>query len=99
MRIPESQRTAIKTAVTSLVGADSRIWLFGSRVDDSLKGGDIDLLVEVDKVIPNRVQLLCQLEGRLALTLGDRKIDLLIKDARTVDAPVYRTARATGVLL
>ena len=56
-------------------------------------------MIETDAVLPNRVAVLCQLEGRLAMTLGDRKIDILLKDARTPEAPIHRAAREQGVLL
>lgn len=97
MRLHEIQRQAIKSIVTDIVGADSRIWLFGSRVDDTKRGGDIDLLIETDMILPNRVDVLCKLEGRFAKVLGDRKIDILLKDARTShDAPIYQAARTKG---
>lgn len=45
MRLTTEQREVIRSAVRDIYGADSGIWLFGSRVDDSRRGGDIDLLV------------------------------------------------------
>jgi len=99
MRITDFQQTEIKAAVADLVAPESRTWLFGSRADDGKRGGDIDLMIETDAVLPNRVAVLCQLEGRLAMTLGDRKIDILLKDARTPEAPIHRAAREQGVLL
>ena len=99
MRLTEHQRESIKSVVTSVIGEESRIWLFGSRADDSKRGGDIDLLIETETVVPNRVGALCQLEGALAVRLGNRKIDVLLKDANTADAPIYHAARRTGVLL
>jgi predicted nucleotidyltransferase len=92
MRLTENQRESIKSVVISVIGKESRIWLFGSRVDDSKRGGDIDLLVETETVVPGRV-------GALAVRLGNRKIDVLLKDASTADAPIYHAARQTGVLL
>lgn len=99
MRLTPDQQQIIKGTIARLVGASSRVWLFGSRVHDELRGGDIDLLVESDEVIPNRVKALCKIEGALIMALGDRKLDILIKDARTPDAPVFQVARRTGVLL
>lgn len=99
MRLTENQRQSIKSAVTSVVGEGTRIWLFGSRVDDSKRGGDIDLLIETETVVPSRVGALCQIEGALAVRLGNRKIDVLLKDARTADTPITLAARKTGVLL
>lgn len=100
MRLHEVQHQAIKAIVADIVGAESRIWLFGSRVDDTKRGGDIDLLIETDSIIPNRVDVLCKLEGRFAKVLGDRKIDILLKDARpSHDAPIYLVAKVKGVPL
>ena len=99
MRLTENQRQSIKSAVTSVIGEESRIWLFGSRVDDNKRGGDIDLLIETETVVSNRVDALCRLEGALVVRLGDRKFDVLLKDARTADTPIYHVARQTGVLL
>ena len=99
MRLPPNQVQTIKDTVARLVGPASRVWLFGSRVDDNLRGGDIDLLVETDEVVSNRVKTLCKIEGALVMALGDRKMDILLKDARTPDAPVFRVARRQGVLL
>ena len=99
MRLTENQRQSIKSAVTSVIGEASRIWLFGSRVDDSKRGGDIDLLIETQTAVSNRARSLCELEGALVARLGNRKIDVLLKDAQTPDAPIYLAARQTGVLL
>ena len=46
MRLTPSQHSAIRTTATEIFGEDVIIWLFGSRVDDDKRGGDIDLLIE-----------------------------------------------------
>lgn len=99
MRLKPEQVEITKQTVRRLVGEGSRVWLFGSRVDDSLRGGDIDLLVETDRVVPNRVQTLCKLHGALIRALGERKLDILLQDARTKPAPVFDIAKRTGALL
>ncbi|HET9113451.1 MAG TPA: nucleotidyltransferase domain-containing protein [Burkholderiales bacterium] len=99
MRLTETQRSLIKSAVARIIGPDSKVWLFGSRVDDSKRGGDIDLLVETEQLIPSRASALCRLEGALVMSLGDRKIDVLLKDGRGSDAPIFQVAKDKGVLL
>jgi len=42
----EATTSTIRTAVAETFGEDANIWLFGSRVDDNKRGGDIDLLIE-----------------------------------------------------
>jgi predicted nucleotidyltransferase len=99
MRLSLYQQQQIKQTIFSLVGTDARVWLFGSRADDAKRGGDIDLLIETDQAINNKASLLCKLEGALVMRLGDRKIDTLIKDATSEDAPIFQVAKQNGILL
>lgn len=99
MRLIPSQEQIIKSTVDRVLETESRVWLFGSRVDDELRGGDIDLLIETEAAFPNRAKMLCRLYGALIYALGDRKLDVLLKDARTRDAPIFNIAKRTGVLL
>lgn len=99
MRLTQEQVQITKSTVARVLGAESRVWLFGSRVDDDLRGGDIDLLVETEAQFSNRAKVLCKLYGALILALGDRKLDVLLKDGRTSEAPIFNIAKRTGVLL
>ena len=55
----------------------ARLLLFGSRVDDSKRGGDIDLLVITHTLgFPDKLQILADLHQQL----GDQKIDLVPDD-------------------
>lgn len=52
------------------------MFLFGSRTDDSKRGGDIDLLIRnagKKKGILGRVRMIVKLK----MALGDRKIDVI----------------------
>lgn len=99
MRLSAAQQQLIKNTVDRVLQTASQVWLFGSRVDDNLRGGDIDLFIETEAVLPNRVQALCSLYGALIYALGDRKLDILLKDAHTQNAPVFDIAKRTGVIL
>jgi len=99
MRLTPRQIELIKVAAQRALGVQSRIWLFGSRADDTRLGGDIDLLVETDTELPNRAQAICKIYGAIIIALGERKVDVLVKDARTPDAPIFDLAKRTGVLL
>lgn len=46
MRLTNTERQILRAAARGAFGDDARVYLFGSRVDDSKRGGDIDLLVE-----------------------------------------------------
>ena len=79
MRLSIDQIKAIRYAASTTFGDDTQVWLFGSRVDDAKKGGDIDLLVRPS---PTAEQNFAQKVSMLALLeklLGERKIDLVIE--------------------
>lgn len=99
MRLNDTQARITKDTINRLLGAPSRVWLFGSRIHDDLRGGDIDLLIETDMILPNRAEILCRIYGALILALGDRKLDIILKDGRTRDALIFKIARRTGILL
>ena len=99
MRLDAATKNIIKTEVANLIGADCIVRLFGSRVDDNQRGGDIDLLIESPVPIENRVQTECRLAARLYIRLGGRKVDVLIKDSLTPVKPVHQQAIQHGVIL
>lgn len=99
MRITPAEACATKNIVDRVLNTSNRVWLFGSRADDELRGGDIDLLIETDASLANRAEIICRLYGALIMALGDRKLDILLKDARTAEAPIFEIARRTGVIL
>jgi predicted nucleotidyltransferase len=100
MRIHAEERTVIQKILHAYFGDKARIILFGSRTNDQARGGDIDLLVETNQdndIFTRKLQALSELQ----ITLGDQKIDLLIKTPG-MSAPVpciYSEALATGVEL
>ncbi|MDP2787641.1 MAG: nucleotidyltransferase domain-containing protein [Pseudomonadota bacterium] len=70
------------------------IYLFGSRVDDAARGGDIDLLVLSGKInLWDRLDILAELHRKL----GERKIDLLVYP--DLSRPFARIAANEGILL
>ncbi|MEY3288821.1 MAG: hypothetical protein RLZZ419_1063 [Pseudomonadota bacterium] len=46
MRLTDFQRQSICESAKSNFGTDTQVWLFGSRVDDHAKDGEIDLYIE-----------------------------------------------------
>lgn len=99
MRIPADTRQVIRDTVQEIFGPAAVVRLFGSRVDDQARGGDIDLLVESGQPIANRQRKALQLVARLQLRLGDRPIDVLVLDPDTARQPVHDEALRTGVML
>ena len=93
MRITPEEHQAISNTIHQ-ADAEAMIYLFGSRVDDSAKGGDIDLLVLSKKIkLMDKLDILAQLHQRL----GARKIDIAVCTDTT--RPFPRLVIQTGVPL
>ena len=99
MRLTETQIQAINATAEEFFCGDARVSLFGSRVDDHLRGGDIDLLIEVYRVLDNRPAMAARFSARLQRRIGEQRIDVLIIDPNTRLQPIHRIARETGVKL
>jgi predicted nucleotidyltransferase len=105
MRLNDDQIQAIRQAATNAFGQGTSVWLFGSRVDDAKKGGDIDLLVcpqvrsaedaaEPQQTFMQKIKMLTLLERYL----GERKIDLVVEQAQD-PRPIVEVAHKTGIKL
>ena len=99
MRLTPDQTHAIVTATRAVAGAQAQVKLFGSRLDDSARGGDIDLLVEVPQPVDRPAWLAARVTASVQRALGDRKVDVLVIDPRTILEPVHRAAQRNGVEL
>ena len=64
MRLTSTQIAAIRTSATRLAGNVARVWLFGSRVRDDARGGDVDLLPELDAPVAEPAQLSARLAAK-----------------------------------
>ena len=95
MRLTTDQAEAIRSSVHLHMGMQSRIWLFGSRVDDKRRGGDVDLYVEPESLPTLMDRLRCKVALADALDLN---VDLIVQQPGR-DLPIYRIARRHGVPL
>ena len=103
MRISDQQKKAILESVAAELGSDARVFLFGSRVDDTKRGGDIDLFVEIpfkiDNIVRKKLRILSQIQRRI----GEQKIDLIITylgEFSEENLPlVIKNAQQDGILL
>ncbi len=77
MRLTDYQRKSIKDAVHQYL-PDARVLLYGSRTDDTKRGGDIDLLV-LSKEKGN-FKLEVKILDQMYKMIGEQKIDLLIEE-------------------
>jgi predicted nucleotidyltransferase len=71
MRLDNKEIEIVRTVVEKCLGKGSKVRVFGSLLDDSKRGGDLDLLVESDDPVDaiHRADLKLDLEEKLDLPL------------------------------
>jgi len=99
MRLSPEARNIIRLSTKAVFGVDSQVKLFGSRIDDSQRGGDIDLLIELPHPLPDQRRKSLTLAAQLQMQLGDQPIDILVVDPETRLDAIHRHAVATGIPL
>jgi len=99
MRLNNNEIEAIVNAVTRRFTPDARIYLFGSRINDDAKGGDIDLLVDLPEQDGDMVHHSCQAIADIQMAIGEQKIDLIVRHPNSTDRAVFHEALKHGELL
>jgi predicted nucleotidyltransferase len=93
VRLSEKEIETIKTAVKNF-DKNARVFIFGSRANPELKGGDIDILIISDS-IDWKVRRKIKVE--LIKKIGDRKIDLIVANKKNLEDPFIKLAMEEGV--
>ena len=93
VRLSQEEIKAIVNSVKAY-DLDAEIFIFGSRVDLTKKGGDIDILVLSDKIGWKERR---KIRVNLLKELGDRKIDLIVSREDKIDEPIVKLALSSGV--
>lgn len=90
MRLTALEVQALNEAVKQFQPGDFSLRLYGSRVDDSKRGGDIDLLLivssgEVNSLLSQKHLILAAMKTGI----GDQKIDLAISDESRIQSDPF----------
>jgi hypothetical protein len=83
MRLSQFEIESIYSLAIKWFGSDVKVFLFGSRADDTKKGGDIDLFIsnndELLLTLENKIQFLVDLKS----LIGEQKIDVVFDNEST----------------
>ncbi len=98
MRLSKKEIEATKMSFLKIFRRGD-IYLFGSRVDESKKGGDIDIYIIPEANLPfadifnKKIDFLVELKQKI----GDQKIDVLI--SKDKNRPIEQEALRSGIRL
>ncbi len=101
MRLNQWEIQIIKSTVCEVMGETAKVWLFGSRVDDSQYGGDIDLLIATDlDNLKERALKKSLLWAKLQQGLGEQRIDIILAASISEkQQTIEKIAKRTGTCL
>ena len=93
MRLSMPERKIIRRCIHSF-DPQARIYLFGSRVNDNARGGDIDLLI-----ISNKINFVDKIKLKVMIfkEIEEQKIDVLI--SHDIKKPFVKLSLREGVRL
>ena len=99
MRLEPYEVDAIKNAVRAAFGDSAVVRLFGSRTDDSERGGDIDLHVEIDPPA-DEIRARALFDDMLFRKVEPQKVDLILtKRGGPTPRGFERIAYRDGIVL
>lgn len=88
MRLSNRQTQIIRQQVQHLAGDQVRVRVFGSRLNDSARGGDLDLMLELSEPVANPALLIAQ----VSRALMGRKVDVLLSAPNLMRLPIHDVA-------
>lgn len=99
MRLTPAQIATIKSTAQAVLGEGVQVTLFGSRVHDEQKGGDVDLLIVVQHTLPEPALVSARIASRVSRAMYGRKVDVLLKAPNLQLQPIHHIAAQQGVAL
>ena len=98
MRLDAEEITAIKRAAHTAFGPSVVVRLFGSRVHDHLRGGDIDLHFEVDPGCDSDLAV-DRFEDALFRSIDQQRIDKIFSVRGAQLGPFEQIGYRDGIIL
>lgn len=98
MRLSPAYVDAIKAAARETFGDDAVVRLFGSRVDDAARGGDIDLHVEAAPAVAD-LDHEAHFRTLVWQRLDEPQIDVVVAARGATPRWIDRAAHRDGVVL
>jgi predicted nucleotidyltransferase len=99
MRLTDQQISIIRQLAQQVAGSQSRVRVFGSRLDDAAQGGDLDLMLELPEAVDNPALIAAQMSARVSRAMHGRKVDVLLSAPNLMRLPIHEVAFREGKLL
>lgn len=99
MRLTDDQVKAITQLAHEIAGERAQVRVFGSRLDDEARGGDLDLMLELSEPAANPALLAARFSARVTRLIQGRKVDVLLAAPNLQRLPIHDMAFKEGKVL
>ena len=96
MRISTTQQKKICNIIYQLLSDDVDIRVFGSRLDDNAKGGDLDLFIQTPHIVEHPAAISAKIAAQVYRVMHGRKVDVLLQAPNLKITPIHHIARQKG---
>ena len=97
MRLTDRQIHTIRQLARQVTGDQTRVRVFGSKLDDTARGGDIDLMLELSESVDNPALMAAQMSALVSRAMHGRKEcqHLATTDRRLFGVASFSVVQAT----
>jgi hypothetical protein len=99
MRLSEFEIESIKNLACHHFGDDIQVYLFGSRTNNLMRGGDIDLFIHNPNGNHLKVRTKINFIADLVLRIGEQSIDVVLDNPERKNSVFIKTIYQTGIQL
>ena len=96
MRLTDHQIRIIRQLARQAAGEKVRVRIFGSRLDDAARGGDIDLMLELPEPVDNPALMAARMAALVSRAMDGRKVDVLLSAPNLKRLPIHDIAFKEG---
>ena len=89
----------LRKTIRAMVPDAVAVRLFGSRLDDSAKGGDIDLMIDFAQPIERPALLSARLAVTISRAMQGRSVDVVLRAPNLQEGSIHKVAEREGILL
>ncbi|MFO7542490.1 MAG: hypothetical protein R6W97_06735 [Thiobacillus sp.] len=99
MRLTDNQARSIAQLAHEIAGKRAQVRIFGSRLNDDARGGDLDLMLELSEPAANPALLAARFSARVTRLIQGRKVDVLLAAPNLKRLPIHDMAFKEGKVL
>ena len=100
IRLTPIQIQSIKSCIFEVFGDKLKIYLFGSRTNPLLRGGDIDLFVYLENNCITKLEKILLAKSKIEIKIGEQKIDLFVGTNEDLQRDTFlKIIYSKGILL